>query len=109
MAKTVQVGAKPGMAAHTPGKRYADPGYQQDGRKRYALDTPDEIRAALSYIGMARNRAKYKPADLKKVEAAINAAAAKAGIGASAVPTETQAASQFVARMKAARSAKAAA
>lgn len=77
---TVKVGAKPGDAAHTAAKTYADPGLQPDGRKRYALDTPAEVKAALSYIGMPKNRAKYKPADLAKVEAAIRAAAKTQGV-----------------------------
>lgn len=95
-----KVGSKPGMAAHTAAKTYADPGYQSDGRKRYALDTEQEVRAALSYIGVSRNRAKYKPGDLKKVEAAIHAAAKRFGVGVSAPPTEMQAADQFVNRTR---------
>lgn len=92
-----KVGSKSGMAAHTAGRKYADPGYQADKRKRYALDTPDEIRAALSYIGMPRNRAKYSAADLAKVEAAIRAAAKKAGI--QAAPTSMMTAARgFAAR-----------
>lgn len=96
MAKQVPVGAKPGMAAHTAGKTYADPGYQADGRKRYALDTPAECRAALSYIGMPKNRAKYSASDLAKVEGKIHAAARKFGIAAHG--DEMQAARNFAGR-----------
>lgn len=77
-----KVGSKPGMAAHTAGKRYADPGYQSDGRKRYALDSPGEVRAALSYIGMSKNASKYSSGDLAKVKAAIYRAAKGFGIDA---------------------------
>jgi hypothetical protein len=70
------------MAAHTAGKKYADPGYQADGRKRYALDTPGEVRAALSYIGQQRNSSKYSSGDLAKVKAAIYRAAKECGIDA---------------------------
>lgn len=77
-----QVGSKPGEAAHTSAKTYADPGYQTDGLKRYALDTPGQVRAALSYIGMSKNAAKYSPGDLAKVKGAIYRAAKKFGIDA---------------------------
>lgn len=60
---------------------YADPGYQEDGKKRYPLDTEDHVRAALSYIGQEKNAAKYSTEDLKKVKAKIEAAAKKFGIG----------------------------
>jgi hypothetical protein len=53
---------------------YADPGYQDDGTRRYPLDTEDHVRAAWSYINQARNAAKYSAADLKKVKARIKAA-----------------------------------
>lgn len=85
------------MAANTAGKRYADPGLQADRRKRYALDTPEEIRAALSYVGMPKNRGKYSADDLTKVEASIHAAAKQAGIDAKPVSLAT-AARGFVAR-----------
>lgn len=77
-----KVGSKPGQAAHTAAARFADPGYQPDGRKRYALDTAKEVRAALSYIGMPKNAAKYSSGDLAKVKAAIYRAAKGFGIDA---------------------------
>lgn len=60
---------------------YADPGYQDDKKKRYPLDTAEHVKAALSYIGQDSNAAKYSAADLAKVKAAINAAAKKLGVG----------------------------
>lgn len=77
-----QVGSKPGQAANTAGSNYADPGYQSDGLKRYPLDTPEHVRAALSYIGMAKNAAKYSPSQLAKVKANIYRAARANGIDA---------------------------
>ena len=77
-----KVGSKPGNAAHTAGKSYADPGYQSDGLKRYALDSPGEVRAALRYIGMPKNSSKYSSGDLAKVKGAIYRAAKRYGIDA---------------------------
>lgn len=78
------VGSKPGQAAHTaaPSGSYADPGYQSDGLKRYPIDTPEHVRAALSYIGKAGNAAKYSSGDLAKVKAAIYRAAKRMSIDA---------------------------
>lgn len=83
MADT-KVGSKPGQAANTPAPSgtYADPGYQADGQKRYPVDTPDHVRAALSYIGKRDNAAKYSAADLAHVKATIYRAAHKFGIDA---------------------------
>jgi len=53
---------------------YADPGYQEDKKPRYPVDTEDHIRAAWSYINKPKNAKKYKPADLAKVKAKIIAA-----------------------------------
>lgn len=61
--------------------QYADPGYQADKKKRYPLDTRAHVIAALSYIGQAKNAGQYSDEDLKKVKAAIEAAAKKLGIG----------------------------
>jgi phage I-like protein len=79
-AAMTKVGSKPGSAAHTAASKYADPGYQKDGRKRYALDNEKEVRAAWSYINQARNAAKYDPADLARVKARIKRAMKKLGI-----------------------------
>lgn len=54
--------------------RYADPGYQEDGRKRYPVDTEGRIRAAWNYIHQARNRAFYTREQLSRIEARIIAA-----------------------------------
>jgi hypothetical protein len=59
---------------------YADPGYQQDGKKRYALDTEKRVRAAWSYINQADNQKPYTDDQLKKIKANIMAAAKKLGI-----------------------------
>jgi hypothetical protein len=60
--------------------KYADPGYQEDKKKRYPLDTETHIRAAWSYVNQADNAGQYSAGDLAKVKAAIKAA--MKGIGA---------------------------
>lgn len=60
--------------------KYADPGYQDDGKNRYPLDTAEHVKAAWSYINMPKNAEKYSSGDLAKVKAAIKAAAPKFGI-----------------------------
>lgn len=59
---------------------YADPGYQEDGIKRYPLDTETHVRAAWSYINMPKNAEKYSRADLRRVRARIAAAMRKLGV-----------------------------
>jgi phage head maturation protease len=53
---------------------YADPGYQQDGNKRYPIDTEEHIRAACAYIHVPDNRRHYTAAQLAHIEARIAAA-----------------------------------
>lgn len=53
---------------------YADPGYQEDGKKRYPIDTEEHIRAAWSYINKEKNAAKYSSAEVSKIKAKIVAA-----------------------------------
>lgn len=60
---------------------YADPGYQEDGKKRYPLDTEEHVRAAASYFGMDKNRSKYTDDQQKKIDAKIDAAKKKFKIG----------------------------
>lgn len=66
--------------AHSKAKNYADPGYQADGKKRYALDSEAECRAAWSYIHQADNRKFYTAEQLKAIEGRIKAAGKRYGI-----------------------------
>lgn len=59
--------------------KYADPGYQADGVKRYPIDTEKHIRAAWAYINVPENAAKYDKMNLKKVKARIRAAMNRVG------------------------------
>lgn len=59
---------------------YADPGYQEDGVKRYPLDTEAHVRAAWSYINVQDNADKYSRSDLRRVRARIAAAMRKLGV-----------------------------
>lgn len=67
----------------TPGGDYADP-----TNKKYPLDDAEHVRAAASYFGMAKNRAKYSAEDQKAIDAKIAAAKTKFGIGDDAAATE---------------------
>lgn len=60
--------------------KYADPGYQPDGKERYPLDSEAHCRAAWSYINQADNAAQYSPRDLAKVKARIKAALKRYGV-----------------------------
>ncbi len=60
----------------TPGGNYADA-----TNKKYPLDTPEHVRAAASYFGMPKNRAKYSAADQKTIDGKIDAATKTFGIG----------------------------
>lgn len=53
---------------------YADPGYQEDKKKRYPLDNEQHIRAAWSYVNKKKNRGFYTADQLDKIEARIIAA-----------------------------------
>jgi HK97 family phage prohead protease len=59
---------------------YADPGYQDDGKKRYPLDNEEHCRAAWSYINQERNAAKYSPDELKRIKARIRSALEEYGV-----------------------------
>ncbi len=60
---------------------YADPGWQEDKKKRYPLDTEEHVRAAASYFGRPKNRKKYSADQQKKIDAKIEAAKKKFKIG----------------------------
>jgi hypothetical protein len=84
-------GPAPRTAAVEPDKRerdvkYADPGYQSDGKNRYQIDTERHIRAAWSYINQPRNAKKYTANQLTRIKATI-IAAWKEKIGAEGPPS----------------------
>lgn len=66
------------------GGPFADPGYQDDKKQRYQLDTKAHVRAALGFLSQKSNAAKYTPNQLKLVMGRIKAAARKFGIAVSA-------------------------
>lgn len=59
---------------------YADPGYQDDGERRYPLDSEEHCKAAWSYINQVDNAAKYSPAELARIKRRIKAAGRRYGI-----------------------------
>jgi hypothetical protein len=67
---------------------YGDPGYQSDGKARYPLNTKAHVRAALAYLGMPKNAAKYTAEQLKAIKAKIAKAAERYGIEVSDADAE---------------------
>src|SRR5688572_21408504 len=59
---------------------YADPGYQEDGKKRYPLDSEEHCRAAWSYINMPENAGKYTSSQLAAIKSKIKSALKKYGV-----------------------------
>lgn len=53
------------------GRKYADPGYQKDGKQRYDITTKAKAKAAWSYVNQADNARAYTSAQLKRVKARI--------------------------------------
>jgi phage head maturation protease len=53
---------------------YADPGYQEDKKKRYPIDTEAHIRAAGNYINKEKNQAQYSSAQVASIKRKIVAA-----------------------------------
>jgi HK97 family phage prohead protease len=64
--------------------KYADPGYQEDKKKRYPLDSEAHCRAAWSYINMPKNASAYSSEHLKEIKGRIKAALKKYGAEVSA-------------------------
>jgi hypothetical protein len=60
--------------------KYADPGKQADGVKRYPIDTAAHAKAAWSYINMPKNANKYSSSDLAAIKGRIKGAMRKFGI-----------------------------
>jgi len=54
--------------------KYADPGYQSDGKKRYPIDSERHIRAAWNYINKPHNAGKYSSEHLSAIKSRIVAA-----------------------------------
>ena len=61
-------------------KKYGNVKFADEVNKKYPIDTEEHVRAALSYWGMPKNRAKYSPKDQKKITDNIRAAAKRFGI-----------------------------
>ena len=62
-------------------EKYGDVNFADETNKKYPLDTPAHVKAAASYWGMAKNKAKYSAEDQKKISAKISAAEKKFKIG----------------------------
>lgn len=53
---------------------YADPGYQEDKKKRYPIDTEAHIRAAWNYINKEKNQDQYTASQVASIKRRIIAA-----------------------------------
>ena len=73
--------------------KYADPGYQKDGKKRYPLDSEEHCRAAWGYINQEKNANQYTPTQLKAIKGRIVAALKKYGVNVSEPPAQGMTAS----------------
>lgn len=60
--------------------KYGNVTYADSVNKKYPLDTPEHVRAAASYWGMPKNKAKYTPEEKKIISRRINSAKRKFGI-----------------------------
>jgi phage head maturation protease len=60
-----------GPLEETSGVDYADPGYQDDKKKRYPIDGEKHIRAAWNYINKPKNAGKYSAEQVKHIKAKI--------------------------------------
>ncbi|HJU15722.1 MAG TPA: DUF6582 domain-containing protein [Stellaceae bacterium] len=71
----VKGGDTPGDGSKPYGNvQYADPGYQQDGKKRYPIDTEAHIRAAWNYICKPKDAKLYSAEHLAEIKRRIVAA-----------------------------------
>lgn len=81
---TVMLGAEPyavkGSKEPYGDVSYADPGYQDDKKKRYPLDSKEHARAAWDYINKSENAGKYSSAQLTGIKSRIKAACKKFGV-----------------------------
>jgi len=72
---TTKGGDAPGDGSKPYGDvKYADPGYQSDGKKRYPIDSERHIRAAWNYINKPGNAGKYSSEHLSAIRSRIVAA-----------------------------------
>lgn len=60
--------------------RYADPGYKDDNKPRYPIDSSTHVRAAWSYINMPKNQQGYSSAQLSRIKSRIKKAAKEYGV-----------------------------
>lgn len=85
MSKLAKVSKRPDVSTadkkHAEAKYGDNIEYADEKNKKYPIDTAEHVRAAASYFGQAKNRAKYSAADQKKIDAKISAAKKKFGIG----------------------------
>lgn len=63
-----------GPAAEEGVVPYADPGYKQDGKKRYPLPDLKRAQAAWSYINMTKNQKGYTAGQVKSIKQRIESA-----------------------------------
>ena len=70
--------------------KYGDVTFADEKNKKYPIDTPEHVRAALSYWGQAGNKEKYEKEDQDTITERIHAAAKKFKIGDYAQDSERE-------------------
>jgi hypothetical protein len=79
--RSFKIAAREDTSAATGESKYGDVTYADAKNKKYPIETKAHVRAALSYWGQAKNRAKYSTKDQATIGRNIRAAARKFGIG----------------------------
>lgn len=83
VSATKDIAKRTGVSPKAGVKQYGEVSFADPKNKKYPLDTPKHVRAALSYWGMPKNRAKYAKADQAQIGKRIHSAAKRLGIHSS--------------------------
>ena len=75
------IAKRKGVSPKSGAKKYGEVKFADPKNKKYPLDTPKHVKAALSYWGMPKNRSKYSKSDQSVIGGRIKAAAKRLGIG----------------------------
>lgn len=59
---------------------YADPGYQDDKKARYPINSPEHAKAAWDYINKSSDADRYSDSELSRIKGRIKAAMKRFGI-----------------------------
>ena len=77
---SVDIAKRKGVSPKEGESKYGKVRYADHRNKKYPIDTPEHVRAALSYWGQSKNRSKYAKADQAVIGERIRSAAKRLGI-----------------------------